>query len=153
ILLPVPRFNAIFVAAPKARMNDVMRQIEQMDRKNALVAELIPIKSVPASRVAAQLNAFYATRYPPEAAAAPGVAVPGVAAPGAQGSPFNQIRITADDHTNSVMVQAAPADMAEIRELIAKIDNNIPRATNVVRVVYLNNAVADDLANLIRQAL
>src|SRR5262249_39653446 len=61
--------------------------------------------------------------------------------------------ITADDHTNSVMVQAAPADMAEIRELIAKIDNNIPRATNVVRVVYLNNAVADDLANLIRQAL
>src|SRR5207249_4699541 len=31
-LLPLPRFNAILVAAPKARMADVLRQIVQLDR-------------------------------------------------------------------------------------------------------------------------
>src|SRR5207244_6076328 len=107
--------------------NDVLRQIEQMDRNNGplMQAELIPVKNVPASRLAGQLNAFYATRYPPEstaAVAAPAAAAPG-AVPGAQGSPFNQIRITAYDDTNSVWVQAAPADMAEIKLLIAKIDS------------------------------
>ncbi len=150
-ILPLPRFNAIFLAAPKARLPDVLREIEKLDKDTSPQARAMafPLKQAVAVRVAAQLSAFYTTRYPTES-------TQGVGGAGGQaqvGSPFNQIRIWADDHTNTVFVQAAPADLAEIRELIARIDSTIPSSVNELRIIKLRTAIASDLADLINRSI
>src|SRR5262249_13697522 len=109
VLIPLPRLNAILVAAPGTRVKDVEQEIRRLDRPSAPAGQATPfqLKRAAAARVAAQITAFYAQRYGSETAAQ------------------NQVRITSDDNTNTVFVQAAPADLAEIRDLIWRIDNTV----------------------------
>jgi type II secretory pathway component GspD/PulD (secretin) len=137
VLLPLPRYNSILLAAPKARVDDIIKEIKRLDRKTTPQGHPLPfpLKKATASRVAALLTNFYAQRYPNETAALHG------------------IRITEDDSINTVFVQAAPADLEEIRELIERIDNTVSNAVNDVRIIYLRNALADELATLLGQAI
>jgi type II secretion system protein D len=134
-LFPVPRQNAIFVVAPEARLNDVKEEIRKLDRpitKNA-EAETIYLKKASATQVATLLTNFYATQpYGPES---------------------NQIRINPDVSSNSILVQAAPADMAQIRKIIQRLDTKESGAINDLRVVPLRNQLSDDLAILLQQAI
>src|SRR5207244_1360420 len=52
-----------------------------------------------------------------------------------------------------VFVQAAPADMEEIRGLIQRIDTTVSSAVNDLRIYHLRNALADETANLLVQAV
>src|SRR5262249_31950177 len=90
----------------------------------------------PAARVGALVQSFYASRYSPDEPATE-----------------NQVRITWDDNTNTVFVQAAPADLAEIRDLIWRLDNLVSAATNDIRIVPLRNGLADDISNLLLRAI
>src|SRR5438552_2839458 len=66
---------------------------------------------------------------------------------------MHQIKITYDDSTNTVFVQAAPADMDEIRGLIERIDTTVSSAVNDLRIYHLKNALADELSNILIQAV
>ncbi len=139
VLLPIPRQNAILVAAPESRLKDVEDQIRQLDIPNAAPAKAtaFPLKKASAARVDAQLNAFYATRY----------------SPSGETQAIDQIRITHDDSTNTVYVQAAPADLAEISDLIARIDTTVSGAVNEIRIVPLKNVTSDEMATIIQNAI
>jgi hypothetical protein len=93
------------------------------------------LKHQPASRAAGLLQAFWNARIPNETLAQ------------------NQVRFTYDDTTNTLFVQAAPADMAEIAEMVRFIDGDNNNAINELRVVPLRNAISDDMANLLATAL
>lgn len=137
VLIPLPRYNAILMAAPKARVNDVIKEIQRLDLpvfKDGRTTPF-PLKKASAARVAALLQQFYAQRYPNESAGQ------------------DQIRFTYDDSSNTVFVQAAPADLAEIRGLIERIDSNVSPAVNDMRIVPLKNALSDELTNLLMQAI
>src|SRR5207245_10044346 len=99
VLLPIPRQNAILVAAPKARIEDITREIKRLDVPPGAQGQTtpIPLKKASASRVATLIQNFYAQRYPGETAAQ------------------NQIRATFDARSNTVFVQAAPGGLAESR--------------------------------------
>jgi len=137
LMLPLPRFNAILIGAPKSRIDDVIKEIDRLDQPNAPSAKAVafPLKKASASRVAGQVQNFYAARYPNET------------------DQQNQIRITFDDPSNTVFVQAAPADLAEIRELIERIDGSVSSAVNDLQIVPLRNAVAEELSNILVQAV
>ena len=81
------------------------------------------------------LQQFYAQRYPNETAAQ------------------NIVRIQAEEKTNTILVQAGPADQEEIARLIEYVDRNAPSAVNEVRIVPLRHAIATDLANILQQAI
>jgi type II secretory pathway component GspD/PulD (secretin) len=134
VLLPLGRFNAILVAAPKARFKEVRDQILQLDTKNKpdVGAKTIQLSKVPASRIGRQLATFYATRYPND---------------------VNLVRVSWDDASNTLIVQASPADMADIEDLVRRIDTQVPKSNLEVRLVPLRNGVADDVANLILRAV
>jgi len=136
-LLPVPRLNAILLAAPQSRMQDIVKEIKGMDRPSSTQSRAtpFPLKKASAARVAAMLRNFYAQRYPNETTAQ------------------NQVRVTLDESSNTVFVQAAPSDLAEIRDLIWRVDNTVSNAVNDLRVVYLRNALADELAALLNRAV
>jgi type II secretion system protein D len=137
LLLPLPRYNSILVGAPAQQMAEVIGEIKKLDRPVAPQGgtTAFPLKKAAAARVAPLLQQFYAQRYANETTAQ------------------NQIRITFDDSTNTVYVQAAPADLAEIRGLIERLDTMESPAVNDMRIVPLRYALSDDLANLLLQAI
>ncbi len=132
-LFPIPRQNAILVAAPRSRMEYVISQIKLLDVGIAPGSQLegYSLTRAGAAKVAQQVNAFWSTKYANEAALQ------------------HQIRVTFDDSTNTIFVQAAPADMVEIADFIHKLDTMEPKSTNDVRIIQLTNAVAADLSQLV----
>ncbi len=137
ILIPVPRQNAIFVAAPKGRMEEIVADLKKLDKPNSEASRAIPfqLQRAPASRVATLITNFYANRFPGEATAQ------------------NQVRVTADDGSNTVFVQASAADLEEIKALIEKVDSNVSKAVNELRVFPLKYAIAEELATMINGAI
>jgi general secretion pathway protein D len=57
-----------------------------------------------------------------------------------------QIRMVADSRTNSIVLMASEVDTASIRELIKMLDRTVPRGKGRIRVYYLQNAQAEDVA-------
>ncbi|MFM7111056.1 MAG: secretin N-terminal domain-containing protein, partial [Planctomycetota bacterium] len=137
VLVPVPRLNSIIVAAPKARLEEVIKDLKKLDvpTSTKLQATPIPLTKASAARVASLINNFYAQRYPGEQQAE------------------HQVRVTHDDSSNTVFVQASPADLAEIKELVKRIDTSVSSAVNEMRIVALRYAFADELAVLIQRAI
>lgn len=135
-MLPLARFNALMVVAPQIRLPDIEKQIEQLDQPTAPSARATPfaLKRAAAGRIATLVQNFYAQRYPNET------------------NTQNLIRITSDDVTNTVFVQAAPADMEEIRSLIERLDVSTSSAVSELRIVPLRSATADVLATVLSEA-
>ena len=113
-LLALPRFNAILVGAPKLRINDVIDQIKRFDHDTSpqMHATPFPLRHRSASKTGQTIVNFWSTRWTGETANQ------------------HQVRITWDDSANTIYVQAAPADMKEISELIQNMDTSKPKATN-----------------------
>ncbi len=63
------------------------------------------------------------------------------------------IAITPDARTNSIVVWAAPSEMENIRTIIKSLDTSEPIATLVLRVIRLQRADAEELADLINSVL
>ncbi len=61
--------------------------------------------------------------------------------------------VTADVRTNSLIVHAAPRDMAEVELLIQRLDTPRSEAVNQVRVFKLKNSLATDLATVLQAAI
>ena len=64
-----------------------------------------------------------------------------------------QVRILADYRSNSLIVQASPRDLAEVRRMVEGIDVQEAEASSVLRVFRLKNALAEDLAEVLQQAI
>jgi type II secretion system protein D len=139
VLIPVPRLNALLVAAPESRIKDVEREVKNLDVDNGPAGQATPfaLKKASASRVGALLTNFYNQRY----------------SESGEDQSKHQIRITFDVSTNTVFVQAAPADMAEIRDLIQYLDTDVSHAVNSLRIKRLKHAVAADVAALLQRAI
>lgn len=61
--------------------------------------------------------------------------------------------VTAEFRTNSLIVQASPRDLAEVAELIARIDTVSSGAIEELRVFPLKNSLADELAPVLQDAI
>ena len=136
-LLPLARFNSILIGAPRGRMADVINEIKKFDKPTSPQSQLnhFPLSKASAQIVASQVQQLYNQRYTGETLIQ------------------NQVRVTADVRTNTVIVQAGPADLEEIRGLIERIDNSVTSSVNELRVIRLRNALADELSNVLLQAL
>ncbi len=61
-----------------------------------------------------------------------------------------RVKVLADFRTNSLILQGAPREIAEVEKLIAQIDVEGTSATNEVRVFSLRNTTAEDLRTVIQ---
>ena len=64
-----------------------------------------------------------------------------------------RLLVTPDIRSNSLIVQAAPRDMAEIEVLIQRIDTEKNASVNLVRVFKLRNSLATNLAETLTEAI
>ncbi|NJL58578.1 MAG: hypothetical protein HC887_01910 [Desulfobacteraceae bacterium] len=59
-------------------------------------------------------------------------------------------KFVADDRTNSIVLLASEDETDKVKELIAKLDKEMPRGKEKIRVYYLENATAEDLAKVLK---
>lgn len=64
-----------------------------------------------------------------------------------------RVKLIADYRTNSLIVQAAPRDLAEVAKLIEQIDVEGTPAQNEVRIFRLKNAIAADLQTVLNSVI
>lgn len=64
-----------------------------------------------------------------------------------------RLQLATDSRTNSVIVYAAPRDMAEVTALIRDMDRPDGEAVNRARVIPIENALAADVAETLQQAI
>ncbi|MGL6075152.1 MAG: secretin N-terminal domain-containing protein [Fimbriiglobus sp.] len=137
LIFPLPRLSQVLIAAPKAQLKGILKQIEMLDKPNSELMSARPylLKRASASVVAQQLNSFFASRFSGES------------------TQQNAIRIFANASNNAVFVQAGEADQREIADLIRMLDTGESTAVNQLKLVKLNNATAAEVAAIINQAI
>ncbi len=59
------------------------------------------------------------------------------------------IKVVADERTNSLIIAGTEDDIIRVRQLIALLDKEMPRGEGDIRVYYLQNANAEDLAQVL----
>lgn len=64
-----------------------------------------------------------------------------------------RVRVIADYRTNSLIVQAAPRDLAEVAKLIKDLDVNEVPTQSEIRVFPLRNSLAEDLQPVLQEAI
>lgn len=64
-----------------------------------------------------------------------------------------RVRVLADYRTNSLIISASPRDMVEVTRLINDLDAEQITAQSQIKIFPLNNAVAEDLAPVLQEAI
>ena len=137
LIFPLPRFNSILLAVPKPRVPDIVKEIKKLDRDTSDQMKPIAyqLRKASAQVVAQQIQTFFNQRYPGEQLAQ------------------DQIRVNFDASSNTVYVQASPADQKDIADLIYYFDTRTSASVNEVKVFRLRNAFADEMSQTLLQAL
>lgn len=134
--LALPRFNAILLAAPEGRFDDVVREMRRLlDDANRAKPKAFYLKKASAQLVASQLQNFWNSRFPGESLQQ------------------NQFRVTFDVANNILFVQASPADLADVEELLKHMDEAGNKSVNDMRIFQLRNALADELGQILSSAI
>lgn len=137
LIFPLPRFNSILLAVPKPRVPDIVKEIKKLDQASSdqMKPVAYQLRKASAQVVSQQIQNFFNQRYPGEQLAQ------------------NQVRVNFDASSNTVYVQAGPADQKDIADLIYFFDTRTSASINEVKVFRLRNAFADELSQTLLQAL
>lgn len=74
----------------------------------------------------------------------------GAAAKGAATPLEESARFVADERTNMIVMLASKADSENIRKLVNRLDGELPQGNENIRVYYLENATAEELAETLQ---
>ena len=133
----LPRFNAILIAGPEGRFEDIKKEVERLDIPNTVgeLTKQFQLVNQPAQIIATQLQQWWNQRFPGEPTST------------------NQFRVQYDLKSNSVIVQGSPTDLKDAEALIKMLDSSTSKAVNEVRIFKLKNAFADELGQTIVDSL
>lgn len=140
VLDPLISKTSIILSYPPTGMLIITDFLSNIQRLQTIVTALdvdgvgevisyVPLKSSSATDMVKSLTAMFA----PQAGR-------GMLAP---------IKIVADDRTNALIILASENDTGRVRQLLSLMDKEIPRGGGAIRVYYLQNARAEDLAKVL----
>ena len=66
-----------------------------------------------------------------------------------KGATRKTIKFVADERTNTVIILASEVDTARVKQLVHLLDRETPQGKEKIRVVYLENAIAEELAKVL----
>ncbi|MGL5095707.1 MAG: secretin N-terminal domain-containing protein, partial [Planctomycetia bacterium] len=135
--IPIASPNAVVVVAPPVDLEEAVEFVRQVDGERGKAAayfRVFRLETAPAAQVQAKLTQFFSQRE--------------------DGAGLRlRAEVVADERTNSVLVYAGPADLAQAAALIKQLDADENGATSDLRIFPLQNAVATELAVLLQQAV
>lgn len=135
VVVSYPPTGMLIVTDVLSNINRLIRIIEIIDVEG--VGEeisVVPIEHATASVMAKSLNSIFQKSGRK-------------AKKGVTGAPV--IRIVPDERTNTLIILASEDDTLKVRQLIDLLDKETPRGEGDIRVFYLQNANAEDLAQVL----
>ncbi len=136
-VIPVVTPNAVLILAPGNALDSVLELTKELDQQvnPQHHVEVFPLEHAIASQVVTTIEGFY----PNDATLRPGLST--------------RIRVSADTRTNSVIVQAQPRDMEEVKTLLKRIDRDEAGSVSRAKIIKLKSANAEELAEFLQQAV
>ncbi|MFH1110776.1 MAG: secretin N-terminal domain-containing protein [Planctomycetota bacterium] len=137
VILSEESSNSLVCSASRDDHDVITGLIDLLDKPSSLARqfEIFPLKMAKAKTVADKLESLFKAQ---------GEGTTGRA---------DAIATQADERTNSIIVWAAPSQMANIDEVISKLDTSTPAVEMMVRVIQLKQALAQDFAKLLEDTL
>ncbi len=135
VLVSYPPTGMLIVTDVLSNINRLLRIIEVIDLEGiGEEVSVVPIEHATASVMAKSLTSIFQSKS-------------GKTKKGATEKPV--IKIAADDRTNALIILASEDDTLRIKRLIELLDKETPRGEGDIRVFYLQNANAEDLAKVL----
>ncbi len=149
-ITPLVRPNALLLIGRKENVEKVVEIVSKLDVSTlaGVQSKVFPLKFAPATGVQSILQGLY-----PQRAAAPGAAAPAALAQAQATGLASPVTITADPRVNTLIVQAPPREMAEIADLIEKMDVDTTPSINEIRQFPLIHMLADQMALILQNAI
>ncbi|MDZ4779100.1 MAG: secretin N-terminal domain-containing protein [Planctomycetia bacterium] len=147
-ITPLVKPNSLLLIGRRESVDSALELIKRLDQPvdPQKQFEIFRLRHASATEVQTLITQFYQQR--------------GQAGQGGQGGAGQEVpglspRViaTADYRTNSLIVQAAPRDLAEVGALIQRMDDPTSAAENELRVVPLQNTMAEEMQQVLQNAL
>ncbi|MFM9965981.1 MAG: secretin N-terminal domain-containing protein [Planctomycetaceae bacterium] len=156
VVIAIGKPNAVMVLASERDMPTVDMLIEKLDQPvdPTNEFEVFRLRYAVASQVLTAIDNFFGggtSGGTGGQAATPGQGTS--SSRSSAGGLRGRVKVISDSRTNSVIVQARPRDLEEVRRLIEELDQAGSQAVNQIRLIPLKNAVADDMATLLNLAI
>ncbi|MBA3485017.1 MAG: hypothetical protein H0T51_24740, partial [Pirellulales bacterium] len=141
MVLPLGRPNAVLLIGSPTTVAKAQELLKQLDigGETATQFEVFPLKNASAEQARLLLEPMFAAQPDEETGLVPPLTPKAL--------------VFAETRTNSLIVRAAPRDMAEVRQLIEKIDQPSGESVNEIRVFRLKNTLAEGLAPILQRAV
>lgn len=137
VILPDESSNSLVASASRDDHEAIVDLLGLLDRPSNIARhfKIFPLKMANATQMADKLGSLFQSQ--------------------ADGG-GDQAAVTAiepDERTNSVIVWASPAEMVNVAEVITELDTSTPAREVAVKIIQLKQALADDFAQLLTDAL
>jgi type II secretory pathway component GspD/PulD (secretin) len=142
--------NALLMIGRPESVDVVKGLIEKLDQpsKPETQFEVFRLKHVSAIDAQTTLQSFFVDRLGQTqqmgAQATSGTSRPGLG---------TRVNVVADYRTNTLIVQASPTDMQEVRRMVLELDVESAAAANQLKIFRLKNALASDVGPVLQDAL
>lgn len=123
--------NVLIASSSAANTDRIVDLVRRIDLSSESENELIPLKHASASEVERILNSLQQS-----------------AAKGGPGAPSDEIKVIADNRTNSIILSGDRSARQHIKRIIKQLDTPLQSSGNT-RVIYLRYAKAADLAKVL----
>ncbi len=135
VILAYPPTNMLIVTDIYSNITRLLRILKAID-VTGMGEELsvIPLEYADCTKFVKILDSVYKTKTRPKAQAS-----------------VSAIKFVADERTNTIIVLASEVETTRIKRLIHMLDRKTPRGKEKIRVYYLENANAEDLAKVLQE--
>ncbi|MDY6973497.1 MAG: type II secretion system secretin GspD [Thermodesulfobacteriota bacterium] len=135
VIVSYPPTGMLIVTDVSSNIRRFLRIIEEIDVEGiGEEISLVSLEHAAASTLSKSLNTLFKSRIP-------------TPRKGAYTGPL--IKIVPDERTNSLIVFASENDTLKVERLIGLLDRKIPRGGGNIHVYYLQNANAEDMADVL----
>jgi general secretion pathway protein D len=153
VVIAYPATSLLIVTDVLSNINRLMQIIKEIDVEDNISAiTVIALENAIAGEVAGTLDTIFEgtttrrttttrtarRRTPAQKAAAPET-----------GPALGQVKIIADERTNSLIIIASIYDTQKVKSLVNILDKEIPRGTGNINVYYLQHANAEELSTVL----
>ncbi|MEE8553890.1 MAG: secretin N-terminal domain-containing protein, partial [Desulfobacterales bacterium] len=134
VILAYPPTNMLIVTGVYSNIKRLLRMLKVIDVSGiGQEISVIPLEYADATKFIKLLDSVFRTRKKPQ-----------------KGDPGKVINFVADERTNTVVVLASKVDTARVKKLIRVMDKEVPKGKEKIRVFYLENASAEELAKVLQ---
>jgi len=134
VILAYPPTNMLIVTDVYSNIKRLLRILKAIDVSGiGQEISVIPLEYADATKFIKLLDSVFQSRKKPQ-----------------KGAPGKVINFVADERTNTVVVLASKVDTSRIKRLIRVMDKEVPKGKEKIRVFYLENASAEELAKVLQ---